>query len=62
MESEKLFKEIKKMLRRNGWKEQRCGEVYINGEIATNFWNGTESIHISLNFLEDEEALESMKE
>lgn len=62
MESEELFKEIKKFLKQKGWKEQTCGEIYINGELATNFWNGNETIHISLNLWADEEILERIKQ
>jgi len=62
MDSEEMFEEIKRMLRRKGWKEQKCGEVYINGTIGTNFWKKDETIHISLDLWEDEEALEAMKE
>lgn len=57
-----MLKEIKRLLKQNGWKEQRCGEIYINGTIGTNFWKMDETIHISLNLWEDEEVLENMKQ
>jgi len=53
---------IKKLLKENGFKEQTCGEIYTNGEFETNFYNGSEVIHISYTNLGDEEELEAMKQ
>lgn len=61
MPIEEVFEKIKEFLKQEDWKEQSCREIYIQGELTTNFWKGSETIHISLDFDTDEEILEEMK-
>ena len=57
------FDKIKEQLIREGWIEQECGTVYINGEYATNLYNKDESevIHLSYNTFADEELIDTLK-
>lgn len=61
MTSDKIFYDIKKILKKKEWKEQISGEIYINGTLGTNFWKDGRVIHISLELYADEELLESME-
>jgi len=57
------FDKIKEQLIREGWIEQGCGTVYINGEYATNLYNIDESevIHLSYNTFPDDELIDTLK-
>ena len=54
-----IYEKLKAVLRDEGWKEQTCGDVYINGEYATNFGKDGEMVHISWTDWADEEEWES---
>ena len=58
-----IFDRIKEMLLKEGWKEQDCGEIYLNGQLDTNFYSSDESaiIHLSLYTSPDEEMIERLK-
>lgn len=58
-----VFDKIKERLIREGWIEQECGTVYLNGEYATNLYNKDESevIHLSYNTFPDEELIDTLK-
>lgn len=57
---EDAYYQIKKLLNKKGWKEQRSGEIYINGTLGTNFYKDNVIIHISMDLYADEEQLEAM--
>jgi len=58
-----VFDKIKELLSIDGWKEQDCGTVYLNGEYKTNFYDKEESeiIHIGFDTFPDEEIIERLK-
>lgn len=57
-----LFKEVKKFLKDRAWEEQECGEIYINGEMATNLYSSDGFVfHLSVGEA-DEEDIEAMEE
>lgn len=60
MKSELIFNNLKKILKKEGWKEQYSGEIYVNGTLGTNFWKDGQVLHLSLDLYADEELLEAM--
>ncbi len=54
-----IYEKLKSVLRDEGWNEQTCGEVYINGEYATNFGKDGALIHLSWSDWVDDEEWES---
>jgi len=58
MKSEKIFQKVKKILEREGWSQQKKGEIYDNGTLIVNYQRDNEIFHIALNFSADEEILE----
>ncbi len=54
----KDYKKVKKMLKSKGWKEQKSGEIHINGTFGTNFEKDGEVIHLNLETMPDEEFIE----
>jgi len=59
-----IFKKIKETMKNEGYSEQTCGPIYMNGTIGTNFLAKDESIvvHISVDTCPDEESIDSLKE
>lgn len=58
------YEKIKKLLKEEGFKEQVDGEIWMNGNVGTNFYNEeTEDvIHLSYIPWPDEEQIETFKE
>lgn len=50
-----MYEELKELLRKSGWVEQRDGEGYFNGAYGTNFGKDGEIITIGYNTFPDEE-------
>jgi hypothetical protein len=42
----------------DGWKQQRCGTVYINGTMGTNLLKDGQLLSVQQDFFPDEEFLE----
>ncbi len=61
MDSLRAFEEIKDMLRKDGWTEQICGEIYLLSSIGTNFFKDEEIIHLSIELNVDKETIDNMK-
>ncbi len=57
---ENMYRMLKSILKGAGWKEQKQGEVYINGEFMTNFGKDGEVIHLSFDLDLDEEEYDNM--
>ncbi len=55
------FDKISEDLKKKGFKEQRGGSNYMNGEYGTNFLSPSgEMIHLSQNTCPDEEVIEDL--
>lgn len=54
------FEELREQLLKDGWKEQNCGTVYINGIEATNLAKDGDVIHLSVDYSIDEEVYKNM--
>ena len=52
------FERLVERLKRDGWKQQEAGSIYINGTIGTNFIKKGEVLSISLDYWPDEEIVE----
>lgn len=61
MDSLRAFEEIKDMLRKDGWTEQICEEIYLLSSIGTNFFKDEEIIHLSIELNVDKETIDNMK-
>lgn len=56
-----IFQELKVLLHRRGFKEQKCGEISLNGEIGTSFWKDNEIVHVSFDYMADQEIIQRIK-
>jgi hypothetical protein len=58
-----MFEKLRALLIEEGWKEQNCGVVYMNGEYGTNFYkeSGEGVIRVSYNAWPDEEEIENLR-
>jgi len=55
------YEKIKKILKQSGYKEQKMGDIYINGEISNAYYNDSgEVIYIKYNMCEDDEILDEI--
>jgi len=54
------YESLKRMLRDKGWKEQRGGEGYVNGEYGTSFAKDCRVISIGYTDFLDEEEYEDL--
>lgn len=57
---DEMYEQLKELLRKDGWVEQRGGEGYMNGESGTNFMKNDAMIGISYNPMPDEEVLDDL--
>lgn len=57
---ERTYEQIKELLRNEGWKEQRGGEGYMNGECGTNFMKDGSMLGLSFCDCPDEETLDDL--
>ena len=56
-----VLDKIREFLVAEGYEEQRSGQVYVNGEEATNFLSPKgELLHVSLDSMPDEEVVEDL--
>lgn len=55
-----IYEDLKNLLRKEGWKEQRGGESYINGVSGTNFGKDGELISLQYNESLDNEEWEDL--
>jgi hypothetical protein len=60
MDAKNAFDNLKAHLIGLGWKEQRDGTNYLNGEYMTNFLKDGEIIGISYNAYPDEETINDL--
>lgn len=52
------FEELVERLKREGWRQQNAGSIYLNGRIGTNFVKDGAMLSVSLDFWPDEEVIE----
>lgn len=57
---ERTYEQLKEILRQNGWKEQRGGEQYFNGDYGTNFMKEGSILGLSFCDWPDEELVEDL--
>ncbi|KYC51681.1 MAG: hypothetical protein AMQ74_01042 [Candidatus Methanofastidiosum methylothiophilum] len=62
MDNLEYYEKLKDKLKKDGWIEQCCGEVYLLSSIGTNFYRDKEIIHLSIEIFANGEALKSLKE
>ena len=58
MEGQSAVERIVEQLKKDGWKEQNSGMVYINGTLGTNLLKDGEIISMSQEFYPDGEFVE----
>lgn len=63
MNNPPIFKKIKKLLADEGYIQQDSGDIYINGEIGTNYLakDKSEVVHVAVNVWPDDEEIEILK-
>jgi len=52
------FEKLVERLKREGWRQQNAGSVYLNGRIATNFVKDGAMLSVTLDYWPDEELVE----
>ena len=54
------FEKLVEWLKKDGWKQQEAGSIYMNGTIGTNFIKNGEVLSVSLDYWPDEEVVEEI--
>lgn len=62
MDNLEYYEILKERLRKDGWIEQSCGEIYIISSVGTNFYKDREILHVSIEIDVNEEKIAELKE
>ncbi len=62
MDNLQYYEMLKEKLRKDGWIEQSCGEIYLLSSIGTNFYKDKEILHLSIEINVDQEKVADLKE
>lgn len=56
-----MYEKLKQLLLKDGWIEQECGDICINGECGTNFFKDNKVIYIGFIDCADKELIKDLK-